>query len=190
LLSAESYSIQAGQTYFLEVEAPNGDRITSSCTVPEQTPPDIELLNLTKDSTYWGEIGFIATLRFKDIPGSSQFYDVMAAGEYYDTLNNITNIYQTGFSRNERFNTDQNKDGEWFNYTTYPIYIQPNSNGSLIVNISITDEKYYSYHKSIWNFEGDNPFQEPEPVFTNIEGGLGVFAALNTRIFEFNLPEH
>lgn len=192
ILSAENYPIQPGKTYLLEVEAPNGDKVTSSCTVPDQTPPNLELVSLIKDSSnmYMGERAYIANLRFKDIPGSAQFYDVMVMGEYYDTLYNITNIYQVYFTRNERLSTDNNKDGEWFNYTTSPTYFPANCIGRLVASVSITDESYYTYHKSLWSFEGENPFQEPEPVFTNINGGLGVFAALIIQNFEFELPEN
>ncbi|KAA0989717.1 DUF4249 domain-containing protein [Dyadobacter aurulentus] len=41
-----------------------------------------------------------------------------------------------------------------------------------------TDETYYKYHKSLDNARNsDNPFVEPSLVFTNINGGLGCFAA-------------
>lgn len=192
MLSAESFPIQAGKTYSLEVEAPNGDQVTSSCTVPDQMPPNLELISMVKDSSnmYMGERAYIANLRFKDIPGSAQFYDVTVMAEYYDTLYDNLNIYPVYFTRNDRLSTDNNKDGEWFYYTTSPTYFPTNGIGRLMASISITDKNYYTYHTTLWNFEGENPFQEPEPVFTNIKGGLGVFAGINTRVRELDLPEN
>lgn len=44
-----------------------------------------------------------------------------------------------------------------------------------------TDEHYFLYHRSVRNasYSQDNPFAEPVLVYTNVEGGLGVFAAYN-----------
>ncbi len=44
-----------------------------------------------------------------------------------------------------------------------------------------TDENYYRYHQSIERrADSDNPFAEPAPVFSNVTGGLGVFASFNS----------
>lgn len=49
-----------------------------------------------------------------------------------------------------------------------------------ILSVSNTSESYYRYMKSIENGDGEsgNPFAEPTTMYTNIEGGYGVFAAL------------
>ena len=46
---------------------------------------------------------------------------------------------------------------------------------------------YYLYHATLnKNYENDgNPFSEPTPVFTNVEGGYGVLGALNPTYKEF-----
>jgi len=41
------------------------------------------------------------------------------------------------------------------------------------------DVHYYKYHKSLSSNNEDNPFAEPTLIYTNINGGLGVFAAYN-----------
>ncbi len=54
----------------------------------------------------------------------------------------------------------------------------------LTVNMEVlnTDQAYYDYHKSLeLSRNSDNPFAEPALVFTNINGGLGCFAAYNSR---------
>lgn len=52
---------------------------------------------------------------------------------------------------------------------------------SLYVELMTINEPYFKYYKSIADFNGDNPFIEPTPIYTNIQGGLGVFAASNRR---------
>jgi hypothetical protein len=44
-----------------------------------------------------------------------------------------------------------------------------------------TDEPYYRYHDAIQRQDraGDNPFAEPVLIPTNIQNGLGCFAAFN-----------
>lgn len=43
-----------------------------------------------------------------------------------------------------------------------------------------TDENYFKYHRSLeLRGNSDNPFVEPSLIFTNINGGLGCFAAYN-----------
>lgn len=54
----------------------------------------------------------------------------------------------------------------------------------LTVNMEVlnTDQAYYDYHKSLrQSRNSDNPFAEPSLVFSNINGGLGCFAAYNSR---------
>jgi hypothetical protein len=41
-----------------------------------------------------------------------------------------------------------------------------------------TDKAYYDYQKSLEKYNsGEDPFTEPSPVYSNISGGLGIFAA-------------
>lgn len=56
----------------------------------------------------------------------------------------------------------------------------PGSGRESILSVSNISESYYRYMKSIENGDGENgnPFAEPTTMYTNIEGGYGVFAAL------------
>ncbi|WP_439558049.1 DUF4249 domain-containing protein [Dyadobacter sp.] len=66
-------------------------------------------------------------------------------------------------------------DGSYF--TVYP----KSKIISMTMEVLNTDENYFRYHKSLDNARNaDNPFVEPSLVFTNIEGGLGCFAAYHT----------
>lgn len=54
----------------------------------------------------------------------------------------------------------------------------------LSVNMEVlnTDQAYYDYHRSLsLNRNANNPFAEPALVFSNVTGGLGCFAAYNSR---------
>jgi hypothetical protein len=51
----------------------------------------------------------------------------------------------------------------------------------ITLEIYNTDENYFRYHRSLeMRGSSDNPFIEPSLIFTNIQGGLGCFAAYNS----------
>jgi hypothetical protein len=51
---------------------------------------------------------------------------------------------------------------------------------TVTMEIYNTDENYFKYHRSLeTRGSSDNPFVEPSLIFSNINGGLGCFAAYN-----------
>jgi hypothetical protein len=57
---------------------------------------------------------------------------------------------------------------------------------SINMEVLNADQAYYDYHRSLeLNRNTDNPFAEPALVFTNVTGGLGCFAAYNSRLIIF-----
>ena len=57
----------------------------------------------------------------------------------------------------------------------------PESKG-VFIQLLHTDIHYYQYHRSVQQSRGDNPFTEPSLVYTNVTGGLGVFAGYNRSV--------
>jgi hypothetical protein len=51
----------------------------------------------------------------------------------------------------------------------------------LLATLAVTDQHYYWYHRSVYQQQTSdgNPFAEPALIYTNMQGGLGVFAAFN-----------
>lgn len=50
-----------------------------------------------------------------------------------------------------------------------------------------TDQPYFDFHRSLEAYQNDNPFTEPSLLYTNVQGGLGVFASYNqsVRVIKF-----
>lgn len=48
--------------------------------------------------------------------------------------------------------------------------------------LNTTDKAYYEFHRSLRQARNDNPFTEPSLVYTNVQGGLGVFAGYNQSV--------
>lgn len=158
----------------------------AECKVPSFPLPEIEVVSV--DSTLdndFGQLLYHVNLRFKDSVGQGQFYHVTASSIYTDEFGSNPTLYELGFSRGEPYLSDKNKDGNYFTFTTNDIYPSGNKKLQLIFTIGITDENYYKYHKAVSGFEGDNPFSEPSPMYSNVQGGLGVFAAYIQQVSTF-----
>jgi len=116
--------------------------------------------------------------------------------------NRVNFRWDDTIGRND-FQSDLNLDGTIF---TSPLgkvtlqsvsqYFDPKTNNTRtfyprnkIINITMevsnSDENYYKYHRSLETSGNDNPFTEPSLVYTNINNGLGCFAAYNTAVLTY-----
>ena len=175
-LPATMFEVVAGQTYYLEVTDKQGRQVKSHCTVPAYAN---ETLAITGFDT-------VGDGDFKDIYVKYQFTDTPGDQNYYRVAVNGTAIDESGtglitfpisdYYEGQIYITDKNQDGKTFLFRQhiYEDYLV-----SVTFLLLHTDRHYYDYHKSVSGFIGDDPFSEPVLIYTNIEGGLGVFAAYN-----------
>ncbi len=187
-IASENMPVLAAQTYYLDIKAPGGYSTEASCTVPAGIPPDIEITATDYVENY-GERSAMVSFRFKDIPGNGHFYRVIPGSYYSDEYYGDEFFSESGLSRGESVFSDKNREGAYFTFRTSEIYTGNKPDVKLLVWSSVTDESYYNYHRSVLSFQGDNPFSEPSPVFTNIKGGLGIFAAVSGRLQVFSLSQ-
>lgn len=112
-----------------------------------------------------------------------------------------TSIRQEGFTD---FITDYKQDGKLLNfkkaniplgsYSDFPNQ-QPNVETKTLFHtvsifIALTDKSYYQYNKALGNSQGinnDDPFSEAVLTYTNVNGGLGIFAGYNMTEIQFDL---
>lgn len=182
-ISTGLFPVIPGKTYHLEVTAPGGYHATATTTIPDVEVPEIEIFGIDTISDM-GNMAIMVNFRFRDIPGQGQFYRVAPgyfAGYEYDYEEYI---YETGLSRGENYISDKNGDGDYFTFRTSEVYTGYGANTRIFIRLFVTGESYYNYHRSVGSFEGENPFSEPTPVYTNIEGGLGLFASTLSRLIE------
>ena len=113
----------------------------------------------------------------------------------------VTSTRQEGYSD---FISDYKQDGKLLNFRKANIPLgsysdspnqQPNVETKtqfhiISIFIAITDKPYYQYNKALGNSQGinnDDPFSEAILTYTNINGGLGVFAGYNMTEIQFDL---
>ncbi|MHC1774662.1 MAG: DUF4249 domain-containing protein [Lentimicrobium sp.] len=187
-IKATAMPVIENNAYSLSVTTPDGYNASATCIVPEGTSPEVEITGIDTLNEY-GTVSRKVSFRFRDLPGNGQYYRVAAGTIYGDEYYFNSYFYETGFERGEPFVSDKNKDEEYFIYKTWEIYEDNSPDNILYISVSLTDDNYYNYHRSINSFSGDNPFAEPTPVYSNISGGVGVFAGVNGKTTEVDLGE-
>lgn len=175
-ISKSDFPIIAGNTYTLNVTTPSGYSVNAICTVPIVLPPQIE--NITIDSSLEYELYKChANFRFLDIEGTEQYYCVTASKVSYQTGDFDPYIDELRFNRGDSYFSNKNKEGQYFSFVTDDYYTYQEEPVKLIFTIAVIDKNYYYYHKGLSDSDEGNPFAEPTPLFSNINGGLGIFAA-------------
>lgn len=179
--------VAAGQTYSLQVTAPGHREVTASCTVPLTEGVAITQV---KDTVQQKPIGngqqqeeHVFSFKWQDAPGRENYYHPVVEWEMEEPQ---THRRHRGLMPGEDnpYYTDDKKDGLVFSssrtFSQWPGPQTPQIR-NLRVYLAVTDRTYYLYHQSLRRFrETDgNPFAEPVLIYSNVTGGLGVFAAYN-----------
>ncbi|MEO5642173.1 MAG: DUF4249 domain-containing protein [Bacteroidia bacterium] len=173
----------AGNSYTLTVTTPRGESVKAETTVPYHS--GVAGFSVTMTDSASNDMGFIQistdfNYSMTDYAGEENRYRFFSAVVLLDTLTNDT----TDFRYMNQLFTDNNKDGQqiqsslhgdWANYDP--------ANTQKVIGYDCwmfnVNKDYYNYHNSLYNYSGDDPFSEPTIIYTNVDGGLGVFAAAN-----------
>jgi len=168
VIAQSNFPIRAGRTYRIEVRASGLETVTAECTVPVQSAPAIEITEIEQLSEY-GYSEYRIHFRFRDHSEPGHFYRVAAAQQYNFPEFGVREVW------------------EYFSYKTNRVGAMEGPL-ELFLFLGLTDEHYFRFHKSVFGYEGDNPFSEPTPIYTNISGGVGVFCAVRKNIVSVNIP--
>jgi len=83
------------------------------------------------------------------------------------------------FKEEESWFSDEGYDGKRIYANNFGSQYNASNSDSVktVIYILNTNKDYYIYHQSLIKYSGgDDPFSEVSPVFSNINGGLGIFA--------------
>ena len=197
--SARSFPIRVGRTYTLTVVTANGQRASSSCTIPKQVPlSGIAFDSLTEIRGRFQSRRYFVEILWQDPAAEANYYQV--AGYFrYTTQCASCPVEQSGdfpvsFNDDKRgLFSDVGTDGTLtisgraFLTSSSLTAGQPGSfynqykTARVTMNLMSVDQAYYRYQDAInrQRRSRNNPFAEPVPIPSNIEGGLGCFAGYN-----------
>ncbi len=141
----------------------------------------------------------------KDSPSEENFYAVayytLEIYQLKDPKGNIITQINNNQQYFSDFISDLKQDGLLLNfkkanipissYSTYSNSTNPTPVSNVLsIYVAITDKPYYQYNKALGNSQGinnDDPFSEAILTYTNITGGLGVFAGYNMTKVDIDL---
>lgn len=169
--SKKTFPISGGETYNLTISTPQGEKVSATCQVP---PSNISSLTIDFADTL--SASKIIMVKWQDIPGQSNQYVVYAQTEEFDAKNEDT-LY-VKMTSDEPTQRDTQKDGmELSSRLERGRFNDEQHVISYTIHILNVDVNYFLYKRSLDNYKGDDPFSEPSLMYTNIKGGIGIFAA-------------
>lgn len=175
-------AIEKGKTYTLKVKSDKGLFAEASCTVPYNRRVEIEVDTFSRTSNFPDMPNFkayLADIYLMDYAGEENYYRLFGEQVSYSANSGPLPYFNPFYELGAKGFSDIGRDGKRLLINTVNYYNSSSIDSSFIkLKIMYTDKSYFIYHKSLDNYSNDeNPFAEISPVFSNIKGGLGIFAA-------------
>ena len=172
---SQQLDFKAGSEYTLTINSPEFGPLKSTQTMPE---PVVDYTIKTDSLVEEQKIKYKVTIEFDD--NSSHYYRVEAFSvnqiqetsytqkSYTHALHVPTEYFEFSNSGNRKITVSfvDHFDKESLSFIT---------RGGVYIVLSSISEDYYNYGKLLNNFDPKNPFAEPVPLPSNIDGGLGMF---------------
>lgn len=204
-IDAQKLPIVAGRTYAVSVQTPTGERAESTCTVPGPVAMTSVVFDSVTDNQFGRQLKrYFVRSRWQDPANQTNYYQVSGVFRYVKRCQNCTN--NPPDQQREEFSylyfdnnsgsllTDRNTDGGAMISGRGFLngYFDNGSNGqfgfgsqyktaTVTINLLSTDQAYYQYQDAVERQSqvSGNPFTEPVPIPSNIQGALGYFGAYN-----------
>ena len=181
--------IEAGEHYVLKVESHAGEKVEAECRVPEMDFTGFEM----HPPRFYGDPNYSPQFvlnwsfrapdngleRYYSSGGYRKIYQLRYRNQTYDTV--FAGIAPYYLQRGQEFVAGNKAASFSFGITDY---YDPKRPDSSFIYVLQTDEHYYRFHKTVSeavHHPDDSPFAQAVNIYSNIRGGLGVFAGYNRR---------
>ncbi|MBI1265908.1 MAG: DUF4249 family protein [Cryomorphaceae bacterium] len=179
-----NYTPEAGKTYNIKCADPLLGEVQAETTVPNNVA--LEVVNVEIADDLEGKIDI--DIRFEDGASEDDFYHLLLYTDFGGQPNLLSFETQEEFLRN----TDELSENSFFYFDD--CLFDDNSFTSQSVDIRFTafalletdnriqlvhvSSDYFNYRKSLKlaTDASGNPFSQPVQIYSNIQGGLGIFA--------------
>lgn len=184
--------VEEGKTYILKIQSESGLSASAGCTIPFKRNFALKIDTqriISTDPQYSMYLHYEAVLNYTDIQGETNYYRLLGELVRYSHTYSLSRSSNNIVPPENRFFTDKGYDGKT-SKITFSYFPNSASDDSVFLKIYLlnTDKTYYDYHKSIEKYSsGEDPFTEPSPLYTNVTGGLGIFASYTIDSLVFRL---
>ncbi|MBC8035421.1 MAG: DUF4249 domain-containing protein [Chitinophagaceae bacterium] len=177
-IAQTDFPLSPGSTYFLNVRNVNDSEVTASTTVPYPVENAVyTVLNYQQDNTQY-VTRYASRFSFTDTNNNPKYYRLYAGltSSRVELERLFGNRLEAGKDTSKRFDIVVER--------SIPYLLEPDDliTGQSGYFISCSSE-YFDYYTSISNVDGlsNTPefLVEPVNIYSNIKGGLGIFAAYN-----------
>jgi Domain of unknown function (DUF4249) len=178
------FFLKEHETYYLFVKTPDGT-LKSTCKIPSK-PPNFDI----KINSF--NLKYQASIDFQDEFNIKNYYRV------FGTLPEapFSKVLEWGTNCDPRTGlfTENLEDGKQISSpisnlnTTCNGFRSVQTGDSLQISLLNTDEAYNRYHNSIYAARSNVGLGDPVSIYTNIEGGVGIFGAYTEQKKSINIP--
>lgn len=181
-IPASQYTIVAGRTYYLKVDVPGYPTVSAETVVPAQTPQisSFNLVSLPATSEFEMNNRYRLDVAWQDFTAEENYYNINVFDENISP-ENITGYFSYEVSSHQV--SDEGSDGQTLNIRAdiYGSFTYPDSEMETNFKVYILNvtKDYYLFHRSIEYISTGDPFSEPTITYSNVQNGLGCFAAFN-----------
>lgn len=191
MFTPDEMKIREGLTYYIKVLSDKGLEARASCTVPEAENFHIKVDTITQllsHDGYYYPVS-VADISITDVPGEENYFRLVCVQQiygatYYDPIVafRLTDLEGNLF-------TDHGREGKTFFLKSVELMQFPMFDSAFLkVYLFNTDKDYYDFHTSFLNYSGgENPFAENSPIYSNVEGGIGIVSAYTVDSLIFRL---
>ena len=171
-VGTDVFPLVVGGNYTLTVTAPDGETVSASTTIPLNAPivqsSSFDVEQISND--FYGDQTKL-TVKQTLIDPSSSF-------DYYRFYYVLQDQFMTNIYVSEDYSDDNSLDGNllYNEHEMTAYYGSDNPILSVKALIIRGSEEYYRFHKTVYNQTPGDPFSEPSIIYSNVKGGLGVFA--------------
>lgn len=179
----QSFFGEAGKTYHLEVKRDGFPDLKANCRVPDLVPDKVthNYIAIPDPNEYTDSVRRVG-FTWTDRPGSTDYYRISTVARFDGFNEAIVQYVDQNIS-------DDSKDGkDIFTGLGTIFYGNPGTSPSSLevtFELIVLDEHAFKYMRTFdaAYYNDGNPFAEPVIMYTNIQGGIGVFGGVNRKFF-------
>ncbi len=174
--SSLPFDLVSGETYVLQATMADGKVLSAQQKMPKA--PENFQMTIDSIESDWGK-QYNLEVKWNDDQNATNFYRI----EAYSVVDQDT---QKIYIPQEYYDDSKAKNGIFQQKTEIFAFVfddnGPREDFNLFLVITEINEDHFNYGVALQDYNPQNPFSEPKPLPTNVEGGLGMFTLSGSRI--------